>query len=60
MPKYTINVEITLHNEDGENRGQIQREYSLADVTGITEAIAHAGRTAALHFEGVEKLDMTE
>ncbi len=58
--EYVLNIEITLHNADGSARGVLQREYSLADLSQITASTAHAGKTAALHFEGVEKLDMTE
>ena len=58
--KYVLNIEIKLVNEDGEERGVLEREYSLADLSLITTCIAHAGKTAVLHFEGIEKLDMTE
>ena len=58
--KYALNIEIKLFNEDGDERGVLQREYSLADLSQIIASTDHAGKTAALHFEGVEKLDMTE
>lgn len=59
MPKHTISIEIKLHSGE-EWRGDLHREYALEDLTKIPDVFAHAGKTAALHFEGVEKLDMTE